>query len=75
MVILFTGFLLITGALIILGVRMDALNSAVARLQASINVAISKIDSLKANQADPAALQAIADSLNASADALDAKTA
>lgn len=54
---------------------MDALNAAVARVQASITAANAKIDALKAGQADPAALASAVSSLNASADALDAKVA
>lgn len=52
---------------------MNPLSDAVARVQASINAAITKIDVLKASQVDPAALNTATTSLNTAADLLDSK--
>lgn len=54
---------------------MDVLHQAVARLQSSVSNAIAKINSLKAGQVDPAAIEAAATSLNALSDSLDQASA
>lgn len=58
-----------------IGGDMDALNAAIAKLQVSVTAANAKIDSLKAGQLDPVALQAATDAVNTAADSLDAKVA
>lgn len=58
-----------------LEVNMDVLHQAVARLQSSVSNAIAKINSLKAGQVDPAAIEAAATSLNALSDSLDQASA
>lgn len=54
---------------------MNELNAAIARLEASVQAANAKIDSLKESQADPVALNAAVIAINNASDVLDAKVA
>lgn len=71
--VILTGLILI--AVLRNGDYMDKLNQAIARLQASANAISLKVDELKAGQADPVALEAAANALNAVSDQLDGKIA